>query len=75
MTDTYDHQLNSGEKYFWGKYLQKIRSRKSNKKHFQLISRDVFVTPDEVFDAFIGFDDELAMGNNEYLLLIEQSRI
>ena len=75
MTDTYGHTLNSGEKYFWGKYLQKVRSRKSNKKQFQLINRDVFVAPDEVFEAFIGFDDELAMDNNEHLLLIEQSRI
>ena len=63
------------EKYFCGKYLQKLRSRKSNKKQFQLINRDVFVTPDEVFEPFIAFNDELAMDNNEYLLLIEQSRI
>ena len=61
MTDTYGHTLNSREKYFGGKYLQKVQSRKSNKKQFQLISRDVFVTPDEVFEAFIEFDDELAM--------------
>ena len=53
MTDTYGHTLNSGEKYFWEKYLQKLRSRKSNKKQFQLINRDVFVTPDEVFEAFM----------------------
>ena len=58
-----------------GNYLQKVRPRKSNKKQFQLINRDVFFAPDEVFEAFIGFDDELAMDNNEYLLLIEQSRI
>ena len=74
MTDTYGHTLNSGEKYFQGKYLQKVQSRKSNKKQFQLINRDVFVAPDEVFEAFIGFDDELAMDNNEYLFLIEQCR-
>ena len=46
MTDTYGHTLNSGEKYFWGKYLQKVRPRKSNKNQFQLINRDT-VTPDE----------------------------
>ena len=68
MTDTYGHTLNSGKKYFWGKYLQKVRSRKSNKKQFQLLSRHVFVTLDEIFEAFIGFDNELAMNNNEYLL-------
>ena len=75
MIDTYGHTLNSGEKYFRGKYLQKVRSRKSNKKQFHLIYRDAFVTPDEVFEAFIGFDDDLAIDKNEYLHLIEQSRI
>ena len=62
---------NLGEKLFGGKYLQKVWSRKSNKKQFQLISRDVFVTPDEVSEVFTGFDDELAIDNNDYLLLIE----
>ena len=75
MTDAYGHTLNSEEKYFRGKDLQKVRSRKSNKKSFQLINRDVFVAPDEVFEAFIGFDDELLIDNNEYLHLLEQSRI
>ena len=74
MTDTYGHKLNSGEKYFRGEYLHKVRSSKSSKKHFQLINRDI-VTPDEVFEAFVGFDDELSIDNNEYLHLIEQSRI
>ena len=75
MNDTYGHKLNSGEKYFQGKYLQKVQLRNSNKKRFQLINRNVFVTPDEVFEAFIGFVDELAIDNNEYLHLMEQSRI
>ena len=75
MADTYGHTLSSGEKYFRGKYLQKVRSRKPNKKQFQLINSDVFVTPNEVFEAFIGFDDELAIDSNKYLHLIEQSRI
>ena len=48
MTDTYGYTLNLGEKYFRGKYLQEVRSRKSNKKQLQLINRDI-ITPDEVF--------------------------
>ena len=74
MTDTYGHKLNSGEKYFRGEYLHKVRSSKSSKKHFQLINRDI-VTPDEVFEAFVEFDDELSIDNNECLHLIEQFRI
>ena len=34
MTNTYGHMINSVEKYFWGKYLQKLRSKKSNQKQF-----------------------------------------
>ena len=65
MADTYDHTLNSGNKYFPGKYLQKVRSRKSNKKQFQLINKNVLVTPDEVPEAVSGFDDDLAIDNTE----------
>ena len=65
MADTYDHTLNSGNKYFPGKYLRKVRSRKSNKKQFQLINRNVLVTPDEVPEAVSGFDDDLAIDNTE----------
>ena len=65
MADTYGHTLNSGNKYFPGKYLQKVRSRKSNKKQFQLINRNVLVTPDEVPEAVSGFDDDLAIDNTE----------
>ena len=74
MTDTYDHTLNSAEKYFRGKHLQNVRSMKSNKKQFQSINRDI-VTPVEVFEAFIESDVELAINNDEYLQLIEQTRI
>ena len=38
-----------------------------------MINGDVFVTPDEVFEAFIGFDDDLGIDNNEHLHLIESS--
>ena len=68
------HTLNSGGKYFQGKYLQKLRSSKSSKKQFQSINRDI-VTSDEIFEAFTGFDDDLWIDNNEYLHLIEQPRI
>lgn len=56
MADTYGHTLNSEEKYFRGKYLQKVRQRKSSKKQFLLINRDI-VTSNEVFGAFTGFND------------------
>lgn len=73
MTNTYGHTMDSVEKYFWGKYLPKLRFKKSNKKQFQLINRDVLVTPNEIFETSIGFDDELAIYNNERLHLTEQS--
>ena len=65
MADTCGHTLNSGNKYFPGKYLQKVRSRKSNKKQCQLINKNVLVTPDEEPEAVSGFDDDLAIDNTE----------
>ena len=64
MTDTYGHILNS-VKNFLEKYLKKVQPRKSNKKQFQLINRTVFVTPDEVIEAFSGFHDDLAICSTE----------
>ena len=58
MNDTHSHMLYSAETNFLGKYLQKVRPKESNKKQFQLINWDT-VTPHEVFEEFIGFDDEL----------------
>ena len=74
MADNFGYTLNSGEKYFRGKYLQNVRSRKLNKKQFQLINRDI-VTLDEAFEVFFGFDNQLAIDINAYLHLTEQSSI
>ena len=75
MTDTYyAHTLNWTEKYFRGKYIYRRYDQGRQIKSSSSWSRYI-VTPDEVFEAFIGFDDELAMDNNEYLNLIEQSRM
>ena len=66
MTDTYCHTLNPGEKYFQGKFYQMCD------KGSQVISG--IVISDEVFKAFIEFDD-LVIDKNEYLYLTEQSWI
>ena len=71
MTDTSGHTLTSAEKNCGGKYLQKVKQDQgSQKKELQLTSR-IIVTPDKVFEAFTGFDDELVIDNSEYLHLIE----
>ena len=77
MTNTDGHTLNSGEKFFFwggGRIYKNYGQGNQIKSSFSW-SVDVFVIRDEVFETFIGFDDELAMDNNEYLFLIEQSRI
>ena len=40
-------------------FLQKVRSKKTNKKQFQILEKDKYVTPDQMFEAFVGTADDL----------------
>ena len=38
---------------------KKIRSKKTNKKQFKILEKDKYVTPDQIFEAFVGTADDL----------------
>ena len=46
-----------------------------NKKQFKIVEKDVYVTPDEIFEAFVGIADDLTMNDDEYLQFIERSKM
>ena len=75
LRDCYGHTVLDGEMFFTGKYPQKTRSKKINKKQFKIVEKDVYVTPDEIFEAFVGIADDLTMNDDEYLQLIERSKM
>ena len=45
-------------------YQQKVISKKTNKKRFKILEKGKYVTPDEIFEAFVGIDDDLTMMMN-----------
>ena len=64
------------EKCFLRENTYKRSDKKNtNKKQFKILGKDVYVTPDEIFEAFVGIADDLAMNDDEYLQLIESSKM
>ena len=49
--------------------------KKTNKKQFKILEKNVYVTPDKVFEAFMGIVDDLTMNDDEYLQLIERPKM
>ena len=56
-------------------YLQNVRSKKKNKKQFTILEKGKYVTTDQIFEAFVGIADDLTMNDDEYLQLIERSKM
>ena len=56
-------------------YLQKVRSKKTNKKQFKIVEKGKYVKPDQIFEAFAGIADDLTINDDEYLQLIEHSKM
>ena len=77
LRDCYGHTVLYGEMFFTGKYLQRLdkKKKKTNKKQFKILEKDVYVTPDEIFEAFVRIADDLTMNDDEYLQLIERSKM
>ena len=59
----------------FSRYLQKVRSNKTNKKQFSIIEKGKYVMPNQIFEAFVGIADDLTMRDDEYLQLIERSKM
>lgn len=74
MYHLYGHTVSEGGKNFQRRYLQKLESRKQ-KKQFQLINKDDFVAPDEIFEAVVGKADYLTINKDDYIHLVERSKI
>ena len=56
-------------------YLQKVRSKKRNKKQFKILEKGKYVMPDQILEAFVGIGNDLTMNNDKYVQLTERSKI
>ena len=66
LQDRYGHVILPGELYLEGRYLHKSHSRHPNKKKFNVLDHTVYISPGEIFETFVEFDDDLTMGNESY---------
>ena len=70
LQDWYGHVIVPGELYLEGRYLHKSRSRHPNRNKFKVLNHTVYISPGEIFETFVEFDDDLTMGNeSKYLNL------
>ena len=49
--------------------------KKKKKNQFKILEKGKYVTPDQIFEAFVGIDDDLTMNDDVYLQVIERSKI
>ena len=61
-------------KWFLRENTTKDQIKKTNKKQFKILEKDLYVKPDEIFEAFLGIADDLIMNDDEYLQLIKRSK-
>ena len=66
LQDQQGHAVLPGELYLEVRYLHKSHSRHPNKKKFKVLDHTVYISPGEIFETFVEFDDDLTMGNESY---------
>ena len=74
MKDCYDHIMSVGDMFFRRNYLKLTRSLNPNFKQFQIIQREVLLSPDEVNDTYLDINDDLQMNVNIYNGLITKAQ-
>ena len=59
ISDPFGHFVGKGEHYFQGHYLKLCRSKDIKVKKFKTLPATIAITPDEVYDTYVDFNDEL----------------
>ena len=70
MEDNYSHIILKGEHYLKGNYLRKGRSKTIAMAQLYLIEGTVFITPDEVYEAFVDINKDLQLPMDTYKSMI-----
>ena len=74
LCDIYGRNISTEELYLPGIYLKMVRSENISSKQFQIISLDVIIPLDEVFETFLEVADDFTMSTKSYLALCEPSK-
>ena len=75
MSGIHGHRISKGELYLRGNYLKVVRSKNMLCKKFEILSYEVLIPPDEVFETFVAeVADDLTMSCRSYLALKELAK-
>ena len=55
--------------------LAKGQRRKANKKQFKILEKGKYVTPNQIFEGFVGITDGQTMNDDKYHQIIERSKM
>ena len=73
ISDPYRHFVLEGMRYVKGLYLKAVRSRNPMVKKFTTLPTKIVVTPDEIYDTYVDFNDDLELDINTYKMLIRKA--
>ena len=73
MFDPYGHFGQKSERYFQGLHLKLVRSRNAKVKRFSTLTTKVILTPDEIYDSYVDFNEHLELDISVYNLLIQKA--
>ena len=49
--------------------------KQTKKKQFKILEKGKYVTPNQILEAFVEIGDDLTMNDDEYLQLIEHTKM
>ena len=73
INDRYGHFISAGEMFFKGFYLKMARSKNVGKKMYQILPTEIVFSPDEVFDTYIEFSEDLYLDINIHNSLLQKA--
>ena len=75
LSDTYDHVILPGEKYFKGHYPKIGRSRSISMKQLAVLPSDIYLSPNEIYDTYVNINTNLQLNINIYNSLLYKARL
>ena len=72
-SDLYGNSISTGENFLKGFNLKLVRSRNASKRKYRLLPNAIVFSPDEVFDTYVKFSDNLHIDNITYNILIQKA--
>ena len=73
FTDSHGLFIFNSERFLKGFYLKLSRSKHINNKKFQLLPTPIVFAPDEVFDTYVEFTEDLYLDAQHFKLLIQKA--